>query len=272
VDNEWLPAGVFARRSRLSTKALRLYASNGVLVPNRIDSANGYRWYHESQLRDARLVRVLRRAGMPLALVAQVLNAPHEGREALVVSYWAEVECTISYQRELVGHLSRTLSGRKDSYPMQEITTRDVPEQTVLTEQAHVNAANLSAWIVRAGTRQLDELARLGGRANSSLVIYHGEVNEDSDGPVEACLPISRSLAASSSLPTRVEPAHREAYTTVTRAQVRYPDIVSAYDGVERWISENGKTVTGPPREVYFADPSEGDENEPVADIAFPIE
>ena len=94
-----------------------------------------------------------------------------------------------------------------------------------------------------------------------SLVIYHGEVNEDSDGPVEAATPISPSMASSSSLPTRIEPAHREACTTVTRAQVRYPGIVSAYDAVERWILENGKTVTGPPREVYFADPSTDDDN-----------
>jgi len=47
--------------------------------------------------------------------------------------------------------------------------------------------------------------------------------------------------------------------------------IVSAYDSVERWISVNTQTVTGAPREVYFADPSESDDNEPVADIAFPI-
>lgn len=66
MDSEWLMAGVFAARSRLSPKALRLYAANGVLVPSQVDVSNGYRLYHESQLRDARLVRMLRRAGMPL--------------------------------------------------------------------------------------------------------------------------------------------------------------------------------------------------------------
>lgn len=45
-----------------------------------------------------------------------MLDAPHESRQALVESYWADVERTITYQRELVGHLSRTLSGGKDSY------------------------------------------------------------------------------------------------------------------------------------------------------------
>lgn len=271
MDSEWLMAGVFAARSRLSPKALRLYAANGVLVPSQVDVSNGYRLYHESQLRDARLVRMLRRAGMPLALVARVLDAPRQDRQSMVEAYWADVERTVTYQRELVGHLSRTLSRGKDMYPMHEIKTREVPEQNVLTEQTYVDAAHLPAWIVKAGSRQLDAAADFGGQVGPSLVIYHGEVNEDSDGPVEVCLPISAQMASSTSLPTRVEPAHREAYTTVTRAQVRYPDIVSAYDAVERWISESGTPMTGPPREAYFADPSTGDEDEPVADIAFPI-
>lgn len=77
---------------------------------------------------------------------------------------------------------------------------------------------------------KLDAVAEFGGQIGPSLVIYHGEVNEDSDGPVEVCLPIPPRITSATSLPTRVEPAHREAFTTVTRAQVRYPDIVSAYD------------------------------------------
>src|SRR5699024_12673926 len=62
MDESWLTAGAFARRSRLSAKALRLYAINRLLVPARIDASSGYRLYHESQLRDARLICMLRRA------------------------------------------------------------------------------------------------------------------------------------------------------------------------------------------------------------------
>ena len=99
----------------------------------------------------------------------------------------------------------------------------------------------------------------------------HGEVDEDGDGPVEQILPISPDRVTEATLPTRTEPAHWEADVTVTRAQIRYPDIMSAYDAVENWIGANGRTIAGPARESYFADPSEGPDNEPVADIAFPI-
>jgi len=51
----FLPIGVFARRSRLSAKALRLYDEMGLLVPADVDPENGYRRYRESQLATARL-------------------------------------------------------------------------------------------------------------------------------------------------------------------------------------------------------------------------
>ena len=67
-----LSIGVFARRSRLSLKALRLYDRLGVLTPAHVDPANGYRRYHVSQLATARLVVMLRRLDMPLGQVIDV--------------------------------------------------------------------------------------------------------------------------------------------------------------------------------------------------------
>jgi hypothetical protein len=59
------------------------------------------------------------------------------------------------------------------------------------------------------------------------FVVYYGEVNEDSDGPAEACMPIAPSSESSAELPDsvsthalRFEPAHREAYVRLRKAQV----------------------------------------------------
>src|SRR5699024_10047342 len=162
------------------------------------------------------------------------------------------------YRRELLGHLARTISGGKDTYPMAEIEVRDVPEQTLLTEQKYVNAAQLPEWIAMAGMRQLKAAADIGGQVGPSLVIYHGEVNEDSDGPVEAGLPVAAERADETSLPTRIEPAHREAYVTITRAQVRYPDILSAYDAIERWIAAHNEQIAGSPARSTSPTPPAG--------------
>src|SRR5215831_8253120 len=67
--------GVFARKSRLSMRALRLYDKLGLLRPVRQDPGNGYRWYRLSQLKTAQLIAMLRRLDMPLSQVAEVVAA-----------------------------------------------------------------------------------------------------------------------------------------------------------------------------------------------------
>jgi len=266
-----LSIGVFARRSRLSPKALRLYERHGLLVPAHVDDDNGYRRYRESQLRDARMVRMLRRLDMPLAQAAQLMSAPRDTWPELLGDHWQRSEQRFAAQRLIAEHLTSTLSGSKEMYPMYNVQIREVPEQTVLTEQRHVTAPELPEWIAGSLGRQHAALDRVGGQTGPSLVIYHGEVNEDSDGPAESCTPIDSSRAAEAGVPTRVEPAHREAFTRITKAQVRFPDIISAYDAVETWVAQNGHTLKGSPREVYFVDMMDAAPDDEVVDIAFPI-
>ncbi|MFD8841544.1 MerR family DNA-binding transcriptional regulator, partial [Streptomyces pseudogriseolus] len=64
---ELLTIGAFAKASRLSPKALRLYDELGLLTPARVDPDTGYRRYAPQQLEQARLVAWLRRLGMPRA-------------------------------------------------------------------------------------------------------------------------------------------------------------------------------------------------------------
>lgn len=151
-----LGIGVFARRSRLSLKALRLYDRLGVLAPADIDPVSGYRRYRESQLATARLVATLRGLDMPLAVVARVVTAPAEHGATLVEEYWSSVERRVAAQRELAAHLKVTLSGGKGSYGMYAIREREVPEQLVLTEQRLIGPQELPGWIGAA----LDRLVR----------------------------------------------------------------------------------------------------------------
>jgi hypothetical protein len=125
-----------------------------------------------------------------------------------------------------------------------------------------------------AGTGLLASAAAShGGQGGELLAIYHGEVNEDSDGPVEVCAPVARPDAVPSGMAIRAEAAHRQAYATITRAQFEYPQILSAYDAVADWISSAGLARAGPPREVYLqgVDVAAAAPGEPVCHIAYPI-
>jgi len=251
--------------------ACRSYYRLGVLTPAFVGGANGYCRYREAQLATARLIAMLRRLGMPLSLVAEVASASRSAAADLVGVYWQAVEERVASQRHLAMYVRAMLLGGEGSFDMFEIKERDVPDQLVLTEQRHVRVPELESWLMKAMVR-LDETAeRYGGTSGPEFVIFHGEVNEDSDGPVEVCAPIDVREAASDA-PMRREPAHREAYVRLTKAQTDYPQILSAYDAVEQWITSQGRSVTGSPREIYFTDFAAARPHDEVCDVAFPME
>jgi len=271
VDRPLSPTA-FARRSMLSPKALRLYERLGLLVPDQVDPANGYRRYLESQLRAARLIAMLRRLDMPLAEVAVVLAARPPLRAEILSGYWERIERRVASQRELVTHLVIRLSGGERSVGMvEDVREREIPEQLVLTEQRHVLVEELGPWLGVAMVRQAKLAAEYGGIAGPQFVIFHGEVNQDSDGPVEICTPIDLDREGSGPAAMRREPAHREAYVRLRKAQVEYPQILSAFDAVSQWIAGGNAVQAGAPREVYFTDfPAAGPDDE-VCDVACPI-
>jgi DNA-binding transcriptional MerR regulator len=254
-----LTIGEFARRAQLSIKALRLYERLGVLVPDHVDAHSGYRRYRESQLAVARLVAMLRRLDMPLAEVGQVVAAGTAGAD-LVREYWDAVERRVAAQRELAEHLRVRLSGGTVRSPMFDaVRLRDVPEQWVLSERRHVRVAELAGWLGCV----MAELAR--AACGPLFVVYHGEVNQDSDGPVEVCAPVGADAGG------RLVPAYREAFVRIRKAQVGYPQILSAFDAVVQWLDEHGLAVAGSPREVYFADFDRAAATDEVCDVAYPV-
>ncbi|MFF0297877.1 MerR family transcriptional regulator [Kitasatospora sp. NPDC004614] len=270
-EERLLSTGEFARRGLLSPKALRLYDRQGLLPPDVVDPVTGYRYYRAGRLRTARLIVRLRGLDMPLATVAEVLALPSAEAAGRVAAYWAAVERRTASQRALAEHLRIQLSGLEGIDEMYRIEQREVPDQLVLTEQRRARPEELDEFIGGATSRLTKTAEGLGGTVAAPFVIYHGEVNEDADGPVEVCVPIDPARAGEVTVPHRVEPAHREAYTRITKAQVDFPQILTAYDAVCGWIESADTERTGPGREVYFADFMAAGPDEPVCDIAFPV-
>ena len=266
-----LSIGVFAKRSRLSIKALRLYDRQGVLIPAHVDPSSGYRQYRESQLESARLVGRLRRLDMPLSLIRDVIESPGFRGVELVASYWDSVERKLAYQRELASHLWIQISGYHGGYEAFPVAEREVPEQLMLTLVHNVTEPELPEYVMSGMARLYDQAEQFGGVIGPSMMVFQGEVNDDGDGPVELCVPIDRSTQVPSGIECRLELAHWEAFTRITKAQNEYPQILSAYDALEHWIDANEKVAIGFPREIYFVDVRTAEPTDQVCDIAQPI-
>jgi protein phosphatase len=132
-----LTIGEFARASRLSPKALRLYDELGLLRPAVVDPGNGYRRYAPEQLERARLVAWLRRLGMPLAGIRDVVELPPPDAAEKVARYWRQVEADTESRRQLAAVLVEYLSG-KDTV----VSTPLAVKYAVRTDRGLVREAN----------------------------------------------------------------------------------------------------------------------------------
>jgi DNA-binding transcriptional MerR regulator len=260
---EEMSIGEFARRSRLSAKALRLYDGLGLLLPARVDEESGYRFYEPGQLKQARLIAALRQLQVPLAEIKAILPLEPVQAADRVREFWAATDAEHTARRALAAYLIDELSGKRSV--MYEVSTREMPERSLLCLKRNV-AGRDQAWAFGKefiGLLRHYQLPQIQGRAGAFFCIYWGEVSEDSDGPVEWCRPVppdeAEALAARCpELTLRSEPAHQEAFVKIDDGQIDDADWQVVSRSLEAWgdqrhdvrVTDLGLRITYLPSEL----------------------
>ncbi len=271
MDPSLLRVGEFLRRSRLSPKALRLYEASGLITPAGVDPFSGYRRYAAEQVERARLIGLLRRAGMPLARVRGVVDLEPGARRAAVEGWWSSVEAAVRERRALLDTLHRTT---EEEHVVHEIALRQVPDGDLLTVERRLTVEELPAFISDASDRITGHLEASGAAVAGPLrVIYHGMVTEDSDGPVEVAVPFTGGVAAAEDLRVRRQGSGTEAWTALTRRDADFPRILGAYDALGRWIDDSGMQRAGSPAEVYLTprEAADADPDRVHLEVVWPV-
>jgi len=267
-----LSIGEFSHASRLSPKALRLYDELGLLVPERVDPDTGYRRYGAGQLDRAHRVAALRRLGVPLAAIKEILTLePAEAAER-IVAHWTGAEAEHAARRALAGLLVDELrhgpepSGGK-RHTMYEVELREVPERRLLCLLRRIHADELITQSRELFLYPLRDaqVPRVGGVAGAPFLIFHGEVSGDSDGPVEWCRPVpadeaERLAAELPAFTLRTEPAHQEAFVRLGIAEAAEggTEAELALRAMVDWSAEQHREPNGGIRMVLIHNPANG--------------
>jgi DNA-binding transcriptional MerR regulator len=282
---EEISIGEFARRSRLSVKALRLYDKRHVLVPARVDEVSGYRYYDVAQLQDARLVAMLRQLDFSLGAIRKLVACDPADAADQIAAHWRKVESEHDARRELADYLVNRLSGKKSV--VYEVATRELPERSVLCLKRNVDEKG--AWALGKefiAIMRERPLPRMEGREGAAFSIFWGEVSADSDGPVEWCKPIPRAEARTLAehypeLTLRTDPAHREAFVALGPAGGTPVQWQLASESLSNWAAESGIDDEslwlrfedlGGPRITYLVIPPVTETSVPDCDFAVPFD
>ncbi|KQX54072.1 MULTISPECIES: MerR family transcriptional regulator [unclassified Ensifer] len=266
MTDSYFLAGRFGAATRLSPKALRLYAEQGLLVPAHVDPATGYRYYAATQASRARLIARLRQLGLPIARIARLIDLQPDVR-LTELRAWLEVQSKrLEDQRELVEAIIRQSSGGDDPL-VRAVAVRDVAPSKIVYRQHHVTVDALEAFTESAEAEIRGYLAQSGESDDGPMTLhFHEPVNHDGKGLVEVAIGYDGSLEPTGDLRIRLQPAGREAFLAVAEPFETFPAVLRVYDAIEAWFEQSDDlSCFGSPYEIY---PGSGGTR---FDVAYPI-
>ncbi|WP_106319505.1 MerR family transcriptional regulator [Actinoplanes italicus] len=249
---ESMTIGEFGRRAGLSIKALRLYEASGLLPPATVGASN-YRRYTPDQLDRANRISVLRRLGMPLAVIGEVLDLPDAEAVRRLDRWWATEQAAWSARSESYTWLRTHLAHGDEPERRYAVEITAVPARKVATLQIEVDQIQLvpemaaAEWEIRRHLEEQDAVA-----TGVHWVIFHGQITPDSEARVEICVPFTGAVEPAGRITIRLEPERLVAYAAVTRDDCFYPRILQAYDAVGEYVRSAGLIISAPPRELYL--------------------
>lgn len=237
-----LTIGQFAAAARLSLRALRHYDELGVLVPAAVDPQTGYRSYVPQQLEQARAIRLLRAAGMPLPRIARLGGASAEELAATLAAWRAELDAEHERRVDALDVATGLLAG--DAPPGAEpVDVCEVPRHHALAVRH--DGVTLDALGTLLATA-FDELATRAGdaAAGTPYTVFHRPVDDGVPGDVEVRQPVDPPLDGAIEVP-----ATHAACLIVTGANARPPRLLAAYERVAEAAGARGHALAGPPYE-----------------------
>lgn len=159
------------------------------------------------------------------------------------------------------------------------VATREVPARTLATLREEVHQHEVSDFIVRSFAQLFDFANSFPGLRSPTTTpdsptyaLYWGTFGHDAPTWVEVCVVLDRAVVPKGDIAVRVEPAHTEAFLSLTRRRLALPSLTAAYADLGHWVSRNGKMLRAlPPREVYIADVMGAGDDDHVCDVAMPF-
>lgn len=264
-----LSIGAFARLTRLSPKALRLYDELDLLPPVHVDPDTGYRWYSLGQAGRARLVGQLRQLDMPLARIRAIVDLPEGAVAGELAAYWAGQEQGWKAKQELVGYLINRLTGKETT--MYDVSVRTIPARTLLSTSETLTADQIGAFatplfMLFGGPT----IPRPDGEAGRPFLRYHSEISNDSEGQVEFCCPVDaadvdRITDLYSDMTPSTEGAVREAFISVPKANMM---TTLGVESLRQWLSDHHEEAVDGPRQIFLRDPATAESTDPVYELA----
>jgi DNA-binding transcriptional MerR regulator/effector-binding domain-containing protein len=270
--------GEFSCIARVSGRLLRHYDSIGLLSPQRVDPATGYRYYTADQLGRLNRILALKELGLTLDQVARLIDEQISSEEirGMLVLRKAELERSLDEAAARLRHVESRLQqideqGRLVDY---DVVLKPVAAQAFLTVRRRFAGMPDAVSTLRDFVG--DIARKIPANARGPLVVVAHSDFDDQDLDLEIGFALERAinrtvaLADGRTLGMGELPAVDSMATLVRRGPDHQSHI--AFGALGLWMEANGFTIAGPGREVFLELPFQRDgQAETVMEIQFPV-
>jgi DNA-binding transcriptional MerR regulator len=245
--------GQFAKLTGLTSRALRIYAKEGLLQPKIVNTKTGYRYYVQAQARVAERIRLLRSIDMPLEDIRRILQNT-KASPKLLLEHRKHIEGQLKSYSEALQTLEELSARDITAYP---IAVKDVSAQPVIYMRQQTSLLQIETVRARAfgelyGFLRQENVAPAGPSFSANAREGHFEANQDlnlgEDWLIDMCVPVAEVIE-NRFIASRVFPDGKVAYVIHTGP---YEPLFQVYQKITDWIKARGLDYTGQTREIYY--------------------
>jgi DNA-binding transcriptional MerR regulator len=249
MHEDLISIGTFARLTRLTHKALRLYDAEGLLVPAFVDPDSAYRHYSRAQVATASAIALLRSLDVSLDVIRQMVGAEDPGRaRELLEAERRRVTAEIDRRRDALATLERLLEGDPlRPYPVDRTAE---PDRLLVALEGRVEAERLPDDVTALHRTLWNEAKAEGWPVEDAAFGLY-----PLDLPDVSTAVVGLALRSAGGVPDDrvLELPGGAAVTTLHTGA--YEELPLAYAALFGHAAEQGLVLTGPVREEYLNDP-----------------
>ena len=266
--------GDFSKLSRVSIKTLRFYDEMSLLKPIEVDRFTGYRYYEFDQLPRLYRILALKDLGFSLEEIGRLLDGDlsTEQMRGMLKLRRAEIRQRVQEETERLERVELWLRQieQEDSMSKYDVVIKKIDPIKVASVRGVVPTPpdQRSLWDELMGFLQGHNDRMIG----PPQAIYHDGEFKERDLDIEACMPITGTLAPTEHVKVYDLPGFEKVACVVHHGP--FATIGEAYDAIAKWIDQNGYQIVGPGRELNLRVPEPlGNQNDPntLNEIQFPV-
>jgi DNA-binding transcriptional MerR regulator len=251
-----LNIGEFARLGQVSPRMLRHYDEFGLLLPERVDDASGYRLYSVRQLGRLHRIVALRDIGFGLEQIREILTeeVSVEQLRGMLKLRRAQIEHAVEEEQDRLRRIEAHLRALEwsDIMELQDIVIKETAPIRVAQASADgLTHADIGAAFGRLLPAVIAHLQSAGAEPGISVAVYEDDGGERPEGELvlHAGFAVGDQHVPDSETVRVVDLPAIEVAAAVYRGGD--DGIMAAWEALVRWIDDSGYQLVGDCRELY---------------------